>query len=174
MVLDHALIVFGEGWLSQGVRMTLTRAALPLFCVVAGSLATVFVGRMRFGTLAAWSVVAAVMGVLLGIAQPDILLLLALGLSVMPLRGEVTWWPVFALAILQPVTWPLPWAGYQFGTVLALLMVGRLIERGELDALGRWLPAWIGWIGRHPLWWYLGHLAVLCALASVVQGWGAI
>lgn len=162
MVADHVALVAGAGgaW-----RLTVTRAALPLFCVVAGSLARPGRPGRRLGVVAAAGLAATVLGAPLGIGQPDVLFLLA-GVLVLvrwvgPRPGGPAWAAVACLGVIQATTWPMAWTGYEVGTVLALVLVGQVVARRDLDQLGCRLPAVLAPVGRAPLWWYVGHLWVL-------------
>lgn len=171
MVIDHLALLAGGADL---VRLTVGRVALPAFCLVAGALVRPLDGRRawRLGTVFGAGVVATALGAPLGIGQPDVLLVLAVVLA--GAGGLLAWaWrrcsstPLVvagALAVLQPVTWPIPWTGYQPGTVLALVLIGRQLGRGPLERWGRALPAPLGGLGRYPLTAYVGHLAVLAVL----------
>lgn len=161
MVLDHALAWAGvAGGLG---RLSITRASLPLFCVVAGALVRPE-GSRRLRQVGVAGVVATGLGVPIGIGQPDVLLLLFAALAIAPVLIFRGGWAVgMAAAVIQPVTWSVPWTGYQPGTVLALVLLGAMVGREALDrapAVGL-----LAWVGRHPLAWYLGHLFVLFALA---------
>jgi hypothetical protein len=167
MVLDHVLLVFPAGVIGELTRDSVTRASLPLFCVVMGSLA---VGRplgRRLWVLLGWGVVASGIGFPIGIGQPDILLLLAAGLVIVQLAfrwGD--WWFALVLLILQPVTWPVPWTGYQLGTVCGLQIAGALMGRHFLSAAGGRLPGLLAEVGKRPLEIYIGHLFALYWLAG--------
>lgn len=154
MVLDHVLVFSGSE--NHVLRHTITRAALPLFCLVAGVLCSK-VNRGRLLDLVWIGCWSSVLNIVAG--QPDVTLLFALGFAL------YSYWssPVFlAICILQPVTWPLPWSGYQPGTVLALLAVGRgLVAVGYLNRLGAMLPQFFRLFGQWPLAIYGGHLTIL-------------
>jgi hypothetical protein len=171
MVLDHSLVAGGHP--GSLLRWTVTRAALPLFCVVAGALMPARFRRpgRRWVAVCTSAVVASVIGPAIGIRQPDVLVLFAVLLPAAPWLWDR--WRVTAacVAVIQPVIWPMGWGGYEPGTVLALLFVGawlgpvQLLERvGRVQVLERGpLPA----IGRAPLRWYVGHLSVLCLVLWV-------
>lgn len=165
MVVDHVLVVFGPSW-APWVRLTATRASLPLFCLVAGSFVAGRAPRWERLALASGAgMVASVIGAPIGIGQPDILLLLvpALVAAHYATRSDDSgvWLVVLVVAILQPVTWPIPWPGYQPGVVAALVLVGAMVSRCDLDVSGWRLPAIFELAGRWPLALYVGHLAVL-------------
>jgi len=156
MIFDHLCTVFDPH--SFIGRYTFTRAALPLFCLVAGSLYHRPGFRLVLVALCGCAVTALQ---LRGFGRPDILLLLALGLLALPATSPA----LMAVALMQPVTWRLGWSGYQPGTVLALLMAGRMFGRERISAAGEWLPGAFGFIGRWPLVIYCGHLAAFRLLS---------
>lgn len=174
MVVDHALLAAGG---LVAVRVTVTRASLPLFCLVAGALLTAARPRWaRLGKIAAAGLVATAFGAPFGIGQPDVLFVLALALVAAPLLIRIgspgVLYGALAVAILQPVSWPgwllVPgWTGYQPGTVLALVIVGHLWGAPQLAHYGDRLPGWLALPGRHPLSLYVWHVFVLGALVAV-------
>lgn len=166
MVLDHALIHVPSG---LPVRLTVTRVALPLFCVVAGTLA------QRSGRLRRPAVVA-IVGVAVmpveaaaGIGVPGPLFLVGLVVLAVRLAGG-RWrrvWPVVAaVAVLQPVTWPTGATGYQLGTVVALVVIGTLLDAQRVGRLGERLPGVFALAGRWPVTIYAMHVAALAAIAG--------
>lgn len=166
MVIDHALVAFPAGVVGLAVRVTATRASLPLFCLVAGALLPSSPRWGRLGMVALAGLAATIPGALIGIGQLDVLLILAVVLAVAPLaaRNPTPW---LVVAILQPVTWHVPWSGYQPGVVLALVLVGRMVGADQLDQLGRRLPSWSAMISRWPLTVYVGHIGMLAAIVAV-------
>jgi hypothetical protein len=157
-------VVAGDG--RSIVRLTITRASLPLFCLVAGALMRPTPRWRRLAGVAAAGVVATVFGAPIGIGQPDVLLLLAGVLLVAPVLVYRGGWAVAGVVgVLQPVTWPVPWTGYQPGTVLVLVLLGAMVGR---DALERWPSVRVlELVGRHPLAWYVAHLALLAGAVSI-------
>lgn len=166
MLLDHALVLvqFRAHELVQwayALRMTVTRASLPLFCLCTGVLLHFRRSSRRLLDVA---LVALVLNVALdvvpiGIGSPEILgvwSLVMLG-SVWLLRWPV---PVVVLGVLQATIWQVGWAGYEPGLVAAFVAVGVLAGRPAL-AWADALPAWVGAVGSRPLRWYVGHLVVL-------------
>jgi uncharacterized membrane protein len=173
MVADHGLVAASVGgwW-----RLGPTRAALPLFCLVAGALGGGSWARrsrrvVQMGV--AGVVVTATAGLVLGTGAPDVLLVLAFGVVVLEGLRQVgsagLTVAVVALAAIQPVTWRFG-TGYQVGTVLVLLWLGGLPGvRDELEVAGRRLPAWIGLAGRRPLTVYVVHLVALAVVVGVTR-----
>jgi uncharacterized membrane protein len=157
MVADHvSRYVPGGGWFS----LTGGRLALPLFCLVAGSLASRLSWRLA---------VVALLGLLLPVLvpwidSPNILLLLALSLVLVrwARRASVSLLAVLAVCLGLLVNgWGWVASGYPLPAVLALVVVGALVGRAPLDAWGLALPRWVGVCGRWPLSLYVGHLLVL-------------
>lgn len=178
MVLDHVLVLVssavGSSWAIEAVRLTVTRASLPLFGVIAG----VMLGRRRAPDV--WLLIAAFgcsqLSYLFpfGTGRPDVLILFAVVLTAAPvlLRAPVL---LCALGIIQSVTWPLggSWTGYQPGTIVALVSLGSLFAYfgGDYPVNGRavsLLPSWLEPVGRHPLGWYVGHFVVLTIVGVFV------
>lgn len=169
MVFDHLLIVTGQA--GSPLRETVTRAAMPLFAVVAGHLS-------RRGS---WRLLGvAVLGLLLPVLvpwvdAPNVLLWLASG-SVLV---------VAARRIARPALWLLPLVvltaaangrpflapsgSFEPVAVWALMCLGALMSRPGLDRAGARLPAALDRAGRWPLSVYAGHLLVL-QLVVVVSG----
>lgn len=169
MVVDHALVAFPAGVVGQAVRMTATRASLPLFCVVVGAFGSSSVRWGRVATVAAVGAAVSAPGAVLGLGRPDVLLVLAAVLAVAPLAASNPL-PWLVVAVLQPVTWPVPGTGYQPGTVLALVIVGGLVGRWSLNEMGQGLPGWVGGLGRYPLSIYFVHVAGLAGLRLGLGG----
>jgi len=170
MILDHVLLVaFPAHGGALLVRLTVTRAALPLFILVAGHLAVdrPIHPRRMVGVILCGAG-ATVLTRDLGFPEPDVLMVIAvcvIGLSVVPARYRAL---VLVVAVLQPVTWPLPYTGYQPGPVVALLVIGGHLP--DLARLGDRLPLWTAAVGRHPLAWYIGHLTAISGTAYAIRG----
>lgn len=161
MVVDHALVAAGAG--VGPIRLTLTRLALPLFLLLAGALWTRSALGRRHLEIGAAGLVATGLGLVVGIGQPDVLLLILGALVLMRWAGPV----LAGAAAIQATTWPMGWTGYEPGVVVVLVVLGHLYGARPLDRLGQRLPAALEVVGRHPLGWYLGHLAVLALLKVV-------
>lgn len=165
MVLDHVLYQAAPGHV---LRLTVTRVALPIFCLVAGALWRPG-WRPRYLELGAAWLVAEVLARLLGMPTPDVLLPIAVGFALLHLAQRSPWLVLVVLLVLDHSRLgAIPgWTGYSPWYVAALLVVGHL-ARAEIYAAAERLPdvAWLSSIGRRPLGWYVGHLLVL---AVVVQ-----
>ena len=158
MVLDHIWLAraFPCAWL---IRKVITRAALPIFMMVSGYLWAVRGWSWRRGTLL---VLAAMLSVRLaagaGLPMPDILTIFAVvqAMAALAVRWPI---PLAAAGLLQSSEWRIGWPNYEPGVVLCFCCLGVLLAKmGELPTLR---CRWLEWIGRHPLTWYLGHLAAL-------------
>lgn len=164
MIADHALALDGGHWL---VRHTVLRLSLPLFMVTAAMVWKPGGPSTRRGRQLAVACVLEVLlsTIVLRLDGPGPVVLYALVLVVMaPRVAHEHPACVAVLGIVQMLYVPVPWAGYQPGLLVAYWCIGRL-ARDELAGvpLG-WLPRWLGPVGRRPLVWYVGHLAVLAAL----------
>lgn len=162
MILDHVLLVSGDG---LPIRLTVTRASLPLFALTAGALWRPG-ARRRHALILVAAAVSMVLGVGLGIGQPDVLLVLlvaSIGMHAY-LRFPVA---TAAVAALQATTWPVFTftGGYEVGVVLVLMIMGRVFGAARLDGYGRKLSPIFDRIGRYPLTFYVGHLALLAVSA---------
>lgn len=169
MVIDHWLVAAGET--RSIVRLTVTRLSLPLFCIVAGILLKDKMNAKRIYQLILAGALATSLGRPIGIGQPDILLVLALVLAIAPVLYKRRELLVLAICFgaIQPVTWPEPWlpheiwTGYQPGTVLVMVLAGTMLKNSELIPKIKRLPVW-EFVGKFPLSFYLGHLAILAVL----------
>lgn len=182
MIVDHALgfaqtTDLEATWMAI-IRGSVTRLAMPAFMICSGILvARRPLSRRRWSEVAAAAllvnVAAAVVG--MGAFVPDIL---ALWCVVMLFASPIRRWPVAcaALGLLQSAYLPVPIDNFQPGWVLAFVALGVLAEqsgrREPLPAIGERLPSWTAAMGRHPLAWYLGHLAVLAGLTLLGSGLG--
>lgn len=181
MVVDHLAVFLVHEWgnpapyggLAQVLRLTVTRASLVLFMLVAGWLIEERGARPRriAQVLLSGAAVTAFGAVLdLPIGRPDVLVLIGLALC---FWRAIRRHPVatIAVGIVQLTAWPVPWDGYQPGAVVALLAAGVVWNCWELDEI-EWtdrLPAWLGWPGRHALALYVAHIFAL-GLVEVVRG----
>lgn len=166
MVLDHVLAVTDTS-AELYLRLTVTRFALPLFMICAAHVWRPLSGRnaRRLG-LAAIAEVALCEA--LDFASPGIIAIylgLMLGLRIAPRLAERPG-VLLLFGLIQAAYVPLGWGGYEPGLVLTWWALGRLAAQ-ELEAAGQWLPTWAATLGRHPLGWYVGHLAVLAAAGSL-------
>lgn len=180
MVLDHCAVVMLANFGVQSralelYRLTITRASLPMFMLVAGHLLgdrAMSSRRLVQVFAAGFAAVCVVQVTGLALGRPDILLVFA---CVMLVREPIRRYPVElgALGVVQVITWPFEgaWSGYQPGAVLALVCFGVLSFQawGNLNELGYYLPRWCSRIGTEPLAIYLGHI---CVLGFLVMAWG--
>lgn len=187
MVLDHGLAF--TGWLVGSeafgwpLRLTVTRAALPLFMFCAG-----YVRRDRdrsswrsWGALLLAAVVSeALVQRMPYMGQVDVLVVIACALVAWPVARRWPWLSIAGCLVVVSM-FPRVWDGYHPAHVLALMVLGPwalCFGRGDLPLrrLGERLPAWLTWPGRHALGLYVGHLAGLCGVGWVlsvlpVVGW---
>lgn len=170
MMFSHLDLVVGAplGWVFHSVIM---RPVAPVFLLLLALLWRQG-WRRRHWQLVLAAPMAQGLATLLGFAVPNILLVILGGVLVLPI---VQRWPVpvTIAAVTQLVFWPLPewWTGYPVGFVLVLLVVGRHVRvDGFLEGYGR-VGSRLGleFVGRHPLSFYLGHLAGLVLLVLVAS-----
>lgn len=160
MVLDHVWMLAGG---PVELRWTVTRAAMPLFFVVAGSLVRRLTWRHAW---VAWVGLALPLAVP-WIDRPNVLVWYAVGavcVAVAGRSGPRGLW--LALGVLLTVAANGYGAGvwahsYEPAATVGLMLVGALAGRGSVAQLGDRLPGWLAWPGRYPLTAYVGHLLVL-------------
>lgn len=180
MVLDHTLAFvettqYSAGWMNIA-RLTVTRLSLPAFMACTGYLLADHIpSRRRRLEIAgvALAVNAIIVAANTGLAWPEILGVWTL---VMIFAGAIRRWPttIAILGLIQYAYWPLPhFDDYQPGWVAAFIALGVLLARSGarefIDSVGRRLPLWVQHFGRHPLVYYVAHLAIIAALAEI--GW---
>lgn len=163
MVLDHVLVHVDY---ASPLRFTATRLALPAFVICAALVRPVgaaALGRRRMLLLAGAVCAEAVLGPAAGLGTPGPVLLITLVLVAAPQLDRAP--ATFAVLGLIQALYLAPrfgphWDGYQPGMVAAWWCVGRLVTDRE-RAWTEHLPRPLAVVGRHPLAWYLGHLAVI-------------
>jgi hypothetical protein len=160
MLVDHVALLLGV----LPLRLTVGRLAMPLFFLVAGHLAhrlsarhvNVVAAGVALTFLAPWA------------GEPSILLWIVLGCALI-VAARFSGFPL-VLLIVVPLTlaanrWQLGAVGYDPAALVALMVVGATLPRTAF-AWGSRLPAVLGAVGRRPLTWYVGHVAVLTFLAA--------
>lgn len=165
MLVDHALVQLDAG---NPLRLTLTRFSLPLFMICAGLMLSERRGAVnwkRLGVTVACGIVVALPSWFVGLS-PLLLLTIAAGLACGPWLVR---WPSLWLVcgLIQALFVPLVGArDYEPGLIVVLLALGVLVARSADDwtRWSRWggeLPRWLGFLGRHALAVYVGHVAAL-------------
>lgn len=174
MVLDHGLVVAGQD--HSPIRMTMTRAALPVFMVLAGALIGAHLRGRRLLRVAIAGLALPL--VVPWIDNPNILVLYVLGAVIVwaargtgrdPRTGAL-WVALVAVVTLSANGWGDQPGGYPWAPVVALMLTGALAGRWRLAAATacldrRWLRP-VQWIGRYPLTVYVGHLLILQLVVS--------
>lgn len=165
MVLDHLLIVTGHS--GSVLRETVTRAALPLFCILAGHLA----GRASWRWGALFVAGAVLPAVVPWVDAPNVLLLIFCGLLYLaavrlmpPALGDFALLFAVVLGLTRFANGyadPLGDRAFDYYAVVGLMALGRLIPRLSLERVGSVLPASSAAFGRYPLSLYVGHLLFL-------------
>lgn len=169
MVLDHVLVVADVG---TPVRLTVTRASMPLFFLIAGSL----VRRARWGRLGLVAVLGAVLPVVVPwVDAPNVLLYYAVGAVLLAVvRGRRGRWVALAVAASLAANGYLAFPGaYSPGGLWVLMLAGALAGAPALDRVGARLPAWVARAGRYPLTVYVVHLLALRAVQVAFLGGGS-
>jgi len=156
MLLDHVLEATHAG---TPIRLTLTRASMPLFFLVSGHL----VKRLSWRTLATLMIGANLPLLVPWIDDPNVLVTYAIGSAIVVAARR--WRPIAYLVPIWALTWYANGYGWEPGSYAplacyALMCIGHLMLRGQWS----WalcLPAWLAWCGRWPLSVYVGHLLLL-------------
>lgn len=158
MVADHLILVLEAEPL---LRWGPTRVAMPIFMLLAGQLVR------RFSLRLAW---VALIGLALPwfipwTERPSILLLYAVGASVVLVLRRVSWVGglVVLAACLSALANGLDGPGYAALAVVGLVVLGSMMPRSWFSDLGGHCPGWCAPFGRFPLSVYVGHLALLRA-----------
>lgn len=171
MVADHLWAVSGsQSALVVVGRLTVTRAALPLFAVAAAAGLAGGLGRRSLWRPGGYVAAGVALGVLvtpaLGLPRWDVLAVFGAVLMIYRAAPEAAWPLVGLVGLVQAVTWPVG-DGYQPGLLAGLVAVG-LLAAGPAVRFGELLPGrWLGVVGRHAAPVYVGHLLLLFAVVSV-------
>lgn len=169
MLFDHAALAAALCGRREFLLLRLFpgRLAMPLFFLVAGSVAGRYMVRVRRVLLiGVVGVVASAGWACIGVPQADILLIyvgvVLLWVSV-PCRG-VAPLVVLVLALLQSQFLRVPWDNFQPGLCFAFYVLGVRL-RHEVGELGAMVPVELAAVGRWPLTFYG---AQLCAVLLTV------
>lgn len=165
MMVDHLVLVSGGPVL---LRETVGRLAVPAFFLLAGHLAA----RPRWRH-AGVGVVGLVLPVFVPwIDSPNVLVVWSLAVVLLWACTELGI-PVWVLAVAALTAFANGWGqipgAYPPAALVGLMAVGALVDRSAFAWAGR-APGWVAWMGRHPVAWYVGHLAVL-QLVLVAVAW---
>lgn len=182
MLTGHSMAIY-QGLYGQQdwmwwTRHTVTRFAMPLFMMMAGLLIARR-GAPSLKRIPALVFVAIVTNVFalslpqLNLYAPNILINFIL---LLPFYKLITKHPIecAGLGMLQVYEWPVTWSewwGYQPGEVLLFVCLGVLLLKHPdsfILRLGRRIPPVIGVVGRRPLAFYAGHLAVLYTIGIAI------
>lgn len=174
---DHLFIVAAG---AVGLWRIPARPAVYVLALLSGALFRGGSRRRRLELLGA-GIISTAIGAQIGLLFPDVLLVFAVAHFLMPrAMRHPFWW--FIGSITVGLSFDL-WAGYEVGVLLAVMIVGNafwnaLVEDGPDSFRVSWWPDFDGWrlppdqragvvwrsvewIGRHPLSFWCGHLAVL-------------
>jgi uncharacterized membrane protein len=156
MLVDHVAYIAGP----VELRMTVGRAAMPLFMLLGGALATRLTWRhgLALGIGGALTVVAPWAG------EPNILVQYVLGVFLLVcLRwAELTpWVALVAAGVSVSNGWSDDAWSYEQVGIFALMACGALLGLGWAVRLGGVLPAFLGPVGAAPLRWYVGNVLAI-------------
>lgn len=157
MVLDHVLELTNTGY---PIRVTVTRASMPLFFIVSGFLARK--PNMRTAQIGILGFFLPV--VIPWIDSPNVLCWYALGVSVcyFARRYHFTYLVIAFTLTLGANNW----LGYSGGNsynpfgLIALMALGQILTADSFNVFRR-LPRLTELVGKYPLRVYLGHLLIL-------------
>ena len=166
MIISHIGLTTGitPAW----VHLVALRPFAPMFLFLAGYLWRPG-WRRRHWQLLGTATAAQLLAWDLGFTTPNIVVLIVVAVGALHLAHR---WPflVVMLSVNQLVFWPLPdwWSGYPLGFVVLCAMAGQLVAHRIAFMDGSLIKAGtlahrvgLGAVGRAPVRWYLGHLALL-------------
>lgn len=155
MLVDHVLLLVDP----VSPARLITRAAMPLFFLIAGHLASW--RPVRLVLCAAWGLVLPLL--LPWLDAPNVLTLYAAGVPLVLVLERIGKPAVAVLVAIALTIGANGWAAYRGGydpaSVLALLALGRLMPLREWVDGGEW-PKWLQPVGQRPLVVYVGHLLI--------------
>lgn len=167
MIVDHVSIFAGLPIL----RLTVGRLAMPLFFVIAGSLAK----RIGYKHVVILAVGIVLPMYVTWIDSPNVLVYICIGTALLRiLRGRSTTVHI-AVAIacisLTANGYDHLGSGYPAGTLLALMILGKVITSGTLANAFQRIPSSsiVEYMGKHPLALYVGHTVALTTLVGRLQ-----
>lgn len=163
MVLDHLLVVIDP---ASPIRLTLTRLAIPLFMFCMAALYRPGLNAKRLAWMAAAAAAELATFPIIGMAGPGIMI------GIIAVTVASWRWPSlarhgFAVAVVGFIAWH--YLKVPSGVVVAWWGVGRIAPWIEARSYGERLPAFLATIGRHPLGWYIGHLAAIAVLVQAAS-----
>lgn len=170
MALDHVL-VYVPGDVSDLLRLTVTRFAMPLFFVLSGHL----VKRFRWRRM----VLVAALGVALypvyWVDQPNVLTLYVIGAAYIVYFQRRT--AAMVLMIAVALTWfangftmrPDGTLMYEPLALFALMCAGVLLPRNSFDWCNRIRPHWLRVIGSFPLSFYVIHILIIFVVGETLS-----
>lgn len=169
MLADHVVAV-AEVPALEVVRL-ITRAALPGFALVVGSLSSRKLSPRRQIEWGGAAVVVTATMLALGLGLGGLLLVwLALGRYVARVWSPAAQAGALILALVVGANgfpWPVP-GDYSPPFVVGLVLVGAYLGPSVLGQAGDRLPSWLGWFGRHALELYVGHLVFLLLIGVLL------
>lgn len=177
MFADHFAVVTqmltGHSDLLHSFRLTVGRAAMPLFFILAGYLAR----KLRTRHLAIGGIGLALPFAVPWIDSPNVLVWWAVGCAVLAMFREFRWSPVLLVVVGLVFGANVGYSGLAFGTssfepmcLLGLMGLGAML-RPTAWWWAYHLPARpaLAFLGRFPVWLYVGHLLVLQVVVEVVR-----
>jgi|TARA_R110000737_G_scaffold130778_1_gene162774 uncharacterized membrane protein len=170
MVLDHALVAAGEH--GHPLRYTATRAALPLFMLCAANVWRPGLRPRRLAWMAAALAVELVTFPMIGLPLPGIMLGIigvTLLLAAVPQIADLRY--SWALTVASFVAWvfvPMPPELWIIAVTLGWWSLGNMAGWYGTPIPDRG-PRALLTVGRHPIGFYIGHLAVLAAVCELAR-----
>jgi len=170
MVLDHAIHVVG---LPEGLRLGVTRLALPVFMVLSGALLSARSFRLRgrrVVELAAAVLLSTPATVIADLDRVNVLAVYAVGVAVMfaLARVPVPYWVTVAVCFTTLQFLRFGWNGYEPAIVVGLLALGAQVGVGVFRRTpDSW--AWVRFLGRHALVVFVVQSWLFAALSGVLS-----
>lgn len=175
MIVDHLAIMIGDG--AEPLRLTIGRLAMPIFFLIAGIFATriswrhalIFAIGITLPLYATW------------IDYPNVLVIYVVGACILAgIRRLPTHWQFSSKMVVAAVFLTMSANGFDkfshsfaFGSLIVLMIIGNIVGRNDFRRFGDYLPLipGFGFIGRHPLAIYVGHIVLFESVSRLFTEW---